>query len=332
MKATILEIGREDDRIKFNAQTHEIDYSKTKDNYSVLPVPGIRTADEMYQRYEERMSQLKCMKREDVKVLGQWVWTAPSDLPKEHRKACFEAITEFFANKHGLENMVYAQVHVDETNEHLHIGIIPAVPIDKPKEGGPTEKVCAKEVFTKEYLSTAHADCQAYVSEKLGFEVNLINGASLGVDGIVAYKKMKDLAKAIGAMEETLEAKKQEIALYDTAINTLKEESAELHREIEFELKPKKKKLEDKITELSKWLTETKDKIKDAIEFMLGSPNLLTQFYRWATNWKATDKQAEDKVNDYVTENQIELNYLNSIVVPDTAAEDPAPEHEIGLW
>lgn len=327
VRAILNEIGREDDSIKFDPTKHEIDYEKTKDNYSVLQ--GIDGSDALYKRYEDRMSQLKCMQRDDVKVLGQWVWTAPEDLPRSLVKPLFHEITQFFAEKHGIENIAYSYVHLDEHTPHLHIGIIPAVPIKNPKEGGPTEKVCAKEVFTREYLQTIHSDLQIYVSEKLGRDVNLLNGGSLGIDGIVNFKKAKELAKTVGKLEQTVASldqtiteKKEEIKRLDGVIADRKEEADDLLYEIGRN-EPIKKQLDKEIAEKKGILETLKEKIKDIANFMIGSPNLIVQFYRWATGWEAKEEDAREVVKRYTDETDIKIKEIDGLLVPDGAPEEP---------
>lgn len=336
VKAILTEIGREDDSIKFDPAKHEIDYTKTRENYSVLS--GVDGTEAIYQRYTERMSQLKCMNRDDVKVLGQWVWTAPTDLPRDQIQPLFREITRFFAEKHGMKNIAYAYVHMDEHTPHLHLGIIPAVPIKDAKEGRPKEKVCAKEVFTKKYLETIHSDLQIYVSEKLGYEVNLLNGASLGVDGIVAYKKAKELGKAVGKLEKTIEVldqtiteKKAEIDRLDGVIAEKKAEADGLIHEISEIHIPTKKQLEKEIAEKKGILETLKEKIKDIANFMLGSPNLLVQFYRWCTGWKAEKEEAEKAVNNYSYDMGVKIKEIDGILAPDHAPDEPHKSRGMGM-
>lgn len=242
------EIERDELSRDFDPLKHEIDRSRTHLNYE-LTDHGCSAREYL----NKRLSEIKVMNRADVKVLGQWVWTMPKDLPPEYENAFFEGIYAFYCQKHGAENIAYARVHKDETSLHGHFGIIPVV----NKDG--IEKCCAKDVFTKAYMNRAHSELQQFLTERLGVEVNLLNGESLGIDGIENFKKAKDLAKEIG----TLQMK----------VTELTRERNDLQRQVNT-LKLDKNAIEDELEEKKGILQSIKD-------FLTGHPNFFDMFLHW---------------------------------------------------
>lgn len=253
---------------KFNHETHNIDSERTHLNYS-LTNRDISAIEYLNQRLKE----VKCQNRADVKVVGAWVWTVPKDLAPEYHKDFFQGVYDYYAEKHGTENIAYAQVHLDETTPHLHIGIIPTV-YDKKKE---RYKVCAKEVFTKEYMQHAHTDLQLYLEERLGVEVNLLNGESLGIDGIKDFKAAKDLTKQVAFLDQEIIEKK------------------EIIKKLDKEIFEKKGILQD-LTEKAEIL---KERIEETIAHFRSHPNMFQMFLHWATKGRYSIREEKDILDEY---------------------------------
>lgn len=234
--AVIGEAMRVDDKVLYNPENHKIDYDRSHLNYSVMNVP-----DEGLERYNRRMSEVFCQNREDVKTLITWVWTMPKDLDPKYEQEFFKGIYDFFKEKHGEENIIYARVHKDETSPHLQMGFIPVVDAPKKKQGF---KVCAKEVSNKSYLNSVHSDLQIYLENRLGVDCNILTGESIGLS-LDEWKKQKDLAREIGELTRERD--------------TLKAEVKELNKE----------------------LTEKKSVLSKIKEFITGHPNFFEMFLHW---------------------------------------------------
>lgn len=282
-----------DEAGKFNPETHEINPALTSLNYSLT------NRDMSALEYlNQRLSEVKVQKRADVNILGQWVWTMPKDLDPKYQEDFFRETYNFYVSEFGKENICYATVHLDETAPHMHIGIIPTVKLDKPRKDGKTEKVCAKDVFTPMYLQTAHANLQCYLEEKLRVPVNLLNGDTLGVDGIKNYKRAKDLIKQTTMLQENVESLEAEIAekravlrQLDKAILSKQGEVASLDREIDVQ--------HGILAKLKEKIKEVKESIKGIAEALVGHPNMLKMFYHWLTDGKESELERDDTVNEY---------------------------------
>ena len=141
------------------------DAEKTHHNYSLTPVRfqnkvGKLIAFSPFDYFKKRLREVYVYNRKDVKVLAEWIVTAPKDLPESEHKRFFKACYEFMERKYGKNNIVSAHVHMDESQPHLHTTFLPVVP-DK-KRGG--EKVCANDVLTRITLSSFHGELQAHLN------------------------------------------------------------------------------------------------------------------------------------------------------------------------
>lgn len=124
----------------------EIDVAKTYLNQDLMT-----DGSDMLSRFNERLNDVYCMKRDDVKALATWIVTLPeelSEVPYEQQSAFFEATKQFLDDRYGPENAVAAVVHYDETTPHLHYAFVPVV-FDAKKE---RYKVSAKQVLTRHDL------------------------------------------------------------------------------------------------------------------------------------------------------------------------------------
>ena len=243
------EIDRDEHSRDFNPEKHNIDRSRTHLNVDLSGHAGTARAC-----LDKRLSEIKVMNRADIKVLGQWVWTVPKDLPEQFHKDFFQGIYDFYAQKYGPENIAYARVHYDETSPHIHVGIIPVV---KDKNG--VERCRAKDVFTHESMTHAHSDLQKFLENRLGTDVNLINGASLGAESIDDFRKAKDLAKQV----QTLQKECAELS----------QTRQDLQRQVQY-LKKDRDAIQDEISEKKGLLAEIKN-------FLTGHPNYFQMFLHW---------------------------------------------------
>lgn len=266
---------------KFDPERHAIDSERTYLNYSLID-HGVTPTEYL----KQRLSEVKVQNRADVKVLGQWVWTMPKDLDAQYQEQFFQEIVNYNVAKFGAENICYARVHLDETTPHLHLGIIPVVKIEKPRSDGKTEKCCAKDVFNREYFQHAHSDLQQYLESKLGVDVNLLNGETLGVDGIANYKAAKDLAKQIPILESRIDELNAEIAEKEEKIIHLDKEISE------------KTGILNNIKNL---LAAAKKKLESTLEFVKDHPNMFEMFLHWLHPEKNVE-ETKKTVREYSNE------------------------------
>ena len=115
-----------------------IDSSRTFQNYHT-----VRPQGKYLDVIEDRISglNLKRKVRSDAVYMCSFVLTASPEFFKvstpDKQQRFFRDFTNFFKDKYGEENVLSAIVHLDETNPHMHLNLIPIV------DG----KLCAKELF-----------------------------------------------------------------------------------------------------------------------------------------------------------------------------------------
>ena len=188
-----------------NHSNEEIDVSRSYLNQDLM-----QDNSDMISRFDERLENVYCMKREDVKALGTWVVTLPDELKNEkqnNQNKFFEETKEFLDKRYGKENVVCAVVHYDETTPHLHYAFIP-VTFDEKKQ---REKVSAKEVLNRKDLQTFHDDLDKHLKEKLPFyEKGILNDKTLPFENVEQVKKYNDELKKLTEekQEEITELKK----------------------------------------------------------------------------------------------------------------------------
>ena len=146
----------------------DIDVSKTHLNYD------LQHGD--IDVLQKRLESVSHTKRHDLVACCGVVVTLPRELenePEHTQRAFFDWCKLFFDKKFGEQNCIYATVHNDESTPHLHYGFVPTVTKERKfrsaEKKGQTylqERVCAKEVVTKDMLSKLHDELQAHVTKK----------------------------------------------------------------------------------------------------------------------------------------------------------------------
>ena len=119
---------------------------------------------------QKRLEEVSHTKRHDLVACCGVVVTLPRELEKEHvqsQNEFFEDVKKFLDEKFGKQNCIYATVHMDESTPHLHYGFVPTVvkqrkyrSAEKKGQTYSQERVCAKEVVTKDMLSKLHDELQ----------------------------------------------------------------------------------------------------------------------------------------------------------------------------
>ena len=195
----------------------EIDVSKSYLNQDLMT-----DGSDMISRFNNRLNDVYCMKRDDVKALATWIVTLPEELseaPYEQQSAFFEATKQFLDDRYGKENAVAAVVHYDETTPHLHYAFVPVV-FDAKKE---RYKVSAKEVLTRHDLQTFHDELDQNLKAALPFyEKGILNHKTLPFENVAEIKKYNDQFKALkeelANVEENISAKKALLKVTNQAL------------------------------------------------------------------------------------------------------------------
>ena len=202
--------GREKDEngeyVKFGNK--KIDPERTHLNYNLAADDQKLSSRDFM---EKRLGEVFCQNRKDVNVMCSWVLTAPADLPAEDHKDFFKNSYEFLCARYGKENVISANVHMDESSPHMHFAFIP---VCKDKKRG--EKVCAKKVCSKSDLESFHKDLSKHLERTMGRDVGVLNGATIdGNKTVEQLKKITELKGELSELETAIDFKRQEMELLE---------------------------------------------------------------------------------------------------------------------
>lgn len=230
----------------------EIDITRIHLNYNLAPERN------QLEFISQRCSEVRCHKRDDVKVMCSWIVTAPRDLKTkeltltdDELPSFFREVYKFLNDRYGGgtdANVISAHVHMDETTPHMHYAF---VPVTRDKKKG-HEKVSAKEILTRQDLKTFHQDLEGHMTLVFGREIGILNGATQGGNRTKEELIVADLQN----QQEQLRAENSDLDI--DVKNALI-----LHEEVRGEvlyLKREKDKLEGQITALEGRII-TKDEI-----------------------------------------------------------------------
>lgn len=186
------------DRKTDHHSNEEIDPTKTYLNIDLCQKEG-----DTLSRLNDRLKEVYCMKRDDVKVGCSWIVTLPKNLKEQtesDQQAFFEKTYAFLSERYGGEkNVLSAQVHLDETTPHLHFVFMPVVWDEKKQR----EKVSAKEVLNRNDLQKFHGELDTFLKKELPniYQEGILNGETIELDSV---KEIKKYAKQIQEKKDDL--------------------------------------------------------------------------------------------------------------------------------
>jgi len=243
------------DRKTLNHSNLDIDNERSDLNYDLCEKEG-DTLSRMY----DRLSEVHCLNRKDVKVCADWVVTLPESLKgasEKEQREFFEKTYEFLANRYGGEkNVLSANVHNDETTPHMHFAFMPVVWDEKKQR----EKVCANDVLIRKDLKTFHQDLDKFLKQKIPhiYKEGILNDKTIGVDTVKDLKKYseeiqrqkeamdaevkvkeKELEGKIQSLDKELQGKKKELLDLSERLPNSKITIKTKKKEIKTEVKPK---------------------------------------------------------------------------------------------
>lgn len=227
--AAVYSLLKHNNREALNPSNTDIDPKRQKFNYSLTPPDRGTTLAENKEYYSNRLNEVYHYKRDTLVTCGEWIVTAPIDLPKEQEEAFFKACYDFFNSKYGEKNVFHCSVHYDEGikndqgeviwgKPHMHYMFIPIVSC--PEKKGYTEKVCSKELIDRKHLLTIHPELQRYI-EQQGIPCNVnpknTEGKNRSVrelkkesrEYLVAMERIKALERENTALKKELEILKE---------------------------------------------------------------------------------------------------------------------------
>ena len=148
------------DHVKTNP---DIDLARSHLNHSIENL----SPENLIKDVRLRIKQLNLKRKPRIDAVGleDIIIGASADfmlkLGAEKREQYFTDALHFFQNHYGKENVMYCHCHLDESNPHIHIGIIPVTP-----DG----RLSARDVFNPKSLEKLQTDFHREVSQHYGLE------------------------------------------------------------------------------------------------------------------------------------------------------------------
>ncbi|MED1125413.1 MobV family relaxase, partial [Bacillus atrophaeus] len=264
------------DRKTENHSNQEIDNERSNLNYDLCEKEG-----DTLSRMNDRLREVHCLNRKDVKVCSDWVVTLPENLKgtsEKEQREFFEKTYEFLANRYGGEkNVLSANVHKDETTPHMHFAFMPVVWDEKKQR----EKVSAKEVLTRKDLKTFHQDLDTFLKKEIPhiYKYGILNDKTIGVDTVKDLKKHSlEIEKQKKAMDAEVKIKEKDlerkIQSLDKEFESKKKKLLDLSEQLPQEIKINAKGKEKKTEVVKKGLFKTETITKNTGNWIIGTNEL----------------------------------------------------------
>lgn len=175
-------IQKHNQRQAKNSSNKDIDPERTKLNYDLVNQEKIKYESAIKSKIAERV---KRKTRDNSVVLCEFLISASPEymqqLSPEEQKRYFQTSLEHIQEKYGQQNVLYASVHMDEANPHMHLGITPITD---------DNRLSAKDMFNgRQVMVQLQTDFNKYVNEK-GFELD--RGESSDRKNIEVHKFKKE--------------------------------------------------------------------------------------------------------------------------------------------
>lgn len=221
MKSTKCEsleaVGKELDR---RAHTYANDVDQSGRHVGYLCRAGDESPVPLEQAIERRMGELNTKRKirdNQVRAMGFIVSSNDALVEKDAREFLDRSV-QWFGARYGYENLLAAQIHLDEGTPHAHIWIAPVM---HDRETG-FDRLCAKELFAPDKrrknaegkwevtaqgtMSRLQEDFWEQVAKPYGYERPMRHELrSKGYRSLEAYKVQVGTTRALKSEIETLE-------------------------------------------------------------------------------------------------------------------------------
>lgn len=224
MKSTKCEsleaVGKELDR---RAHTYANDVDQIGRHIGYICRAGDESPVPLEQAIERRMGELNTKRKirdNQVRAMGFIVSTNEALPDEETAKEFLDRSVQWFGARYGYENLLAAQIHLDEGTPHAHIWIAPVI---RGEDGH--DRLCAKELFAPDKrrknadgkwevtaqgtMSRLQEDFWEQVARPYGYERPMRHELrAKGYRSLEAYKVQVGTTRALKSEIETLEGER----------------------------------------------------------------------------------------------------------------------------
>ena len=223
MKSTKCEsleaVGKELDR---RAHTYANDVDQSGRHVGYLCRAGDESPVPLEQAIERRMGELNTKRKirdNQVRAMG-FIVSSNDALDEKDAREFLDRSVQWFGARYGYENLLAAQIHLDEGTPHAHIWIAPVI---RGEDGH--DRLCAKELFAPDKrrknadgkwevtaqgtMSRLQDDFWEQVAKPYGYERPLRHELrAKGYRSLDAYKVQVGTTRALKSEIETLEGER----------------------------------------------------------------------------------------------------------------------------
>lgn len=220
MKSTKCEsleaVGKELDR---RAHTYANDVDQSGRHVGYLCRAGDESPVPLEQAIERRMGELNTKRKirdNQVRAMG-FIVSSNDALDEKDAREFLDRSVQWFGARYGYENLLAAQIHLDEGTPHAHIWIAPVI---RGEDGH--DRLCAKELFAPDKrrknadgkwevtaqgtMSRLQEDFWEQVAKPYGYERPMRHELrAKGYRSLEAYKVQVGTTRALKSEIETLE-------------------------------------------------------------------------------------------------------------------------------
>lgn len=231
-------------------------------------------------------------------------------------------VLDFLKTQPFGEDLLYAQMHMDETTPHVEVGFFPRAKGKKPvldadghkiqtgtreikhKDGSVTvrktylqedcDTVSSAKVLSKTYLQDFHKDLDAYMTEVYGVPKLFHNGRTMGNKTLEEYKQMKDQQNELDSRENSLNGREKALDRKERELAVTRADSVRTKAKYEAkleELNKREETLNAKESELEKGIAKNKEDALKLVEFNKQVDARLQN----AIGWEQRAQRAEDR-------------------------------------
>lgn len=213
-------VGKELDR---RAHTYANDVDQSGRHVGYLCRAGDESPVPLEQAIERRMGELNTKRKirdNQVRAMGFIVSTNEALPDEETAKEFLDRSVQWFGARYGYENLLAAQIHLDEGTPHAHIWIAPVIRGDDGHD-----RLCAKELFAPDKrrknaegkwevtaqgtMSRLQEDFWEQVAKPYGYERPMRHELrAKGYRSLDAYKVQVGTTRALKSEIETLEGER----------------------------------------------------------------------------------------------------------------------------
>ena len=198
-----------------NYSNIDIDKARTPLNYDLVNQGNINYLKRVKSIIEANRASERAI-RKDATVYCECIISSDSDffenLTEDKQKEFFKNSLDYLRSKIGEEFIISANVHLDETTPHMHVGFVPII----------ENSLSAKKLIDRKFLREVQDQLPAYL-KNLGFDIQR------GIKG--SKRKHKDTKELKKELDRELENKYKDINAIESYKNELegKIEQLEAH-------------------------------------------------------------------------------------------------------